>query len=814
MSPPRPLSDTPAPACTHCGLPVPGARWTGPGGPQFCCGGCEAAHQLIVDRGLSAYYELRDDEPGAARPDAAQVRFDDFDRPDFLARYATRTDGELTVTLALQGIHCAACVWLLENLPRICDGVQRARVAWTQRTIAVTWREDTTSLSTIAAAIDRLGYRPHPLREDAREAIEQSEERELLTRLAVAGAAAGNNMLIAGSLYLGLGSYMSADIYGFLRLASCIVGLVAILGPGRVFFSGAWAAARARVPHMDLPIALGLGAGAIAGVWHTLRGTGEIYFDTLSVLVFLLLLGRWIQYRQQRGAASSVSLLARMTPRLAHRIVDGIVVDVPSEVLQPGDTVEVRATETFPADGRVLRGTTTIDQSLLTGESRPVALGPGDEATAGALNLSAAVRIGVEATGTDTRIGKVLHMVEHAVRDRPRLVAMADRIGARFVIAVVVLATATGLAWARIAPDLALDRAITLLIVACPCALALATPLTLAVAVGRAARRRILIKGADVLERLASPGTMWLDKTGTLTEGHARVLGAVGPTWVRPLVAALERQSAHPVAVALAEAFGGETTVGLRVVDVQQSAGGGIRGTVDGHDVAVGNEAFVLDAAGAIVPTLRAAAASFVAEGGSPIYVAVDRAVTMVAAVGDRLRDDAKPTIDALVARGFEVGILSGDHPEIVAGVGARLGLDPARCHGGLTPEDKVSFVRGTKGPVVMVGDGVNDSAALAAADVSIATRDGAEASLHAASVYLGQPGLHGVLELLELSGRAMRTIRRTFTVSLAYNLVCVGLAMAGTITPLWAAVLMPLSSLTVVATAVAGARLPREEST
>lgn len=808
----RPLNETVDAGCTHCGLPVVGARVAAGAVPRFCCGGCEAAHGLIVEHGLGAYYELRDDEaPGATRLGQAAVDYADFDRPEFLERYAHSDDGARTVTLALEGIHCAACVWLLENLPRLCEGAQRARVDWTQRTITVTWRDDATSLSKIAGAIDRLGYRPHPLRGDIRADIEQRQERELLTRLAVAGAAAGNNMLIAGALYLGLGSYMSAPVHGFLRLASCIVGLVAILGPGRVFFTGAWAAARARVPHMDLPIALGLGAGALAGVWHTIRGTGEIYFDTLSVLVFLLLLGRWVQYRQQRRAASSVSLLARMTPRVAHRVVDGRVVDVPSEVLQPGDTIEVRATETFPADGRVVAGTSTMDQSLLTGESRPVALGTDGEATAGAVNLSAAIRLRVEATGTDTRIGKVLHMVEHAASDRPRLVALADRIGARFVVAVVVLATLTGVAWATVTPAVALDRAITLLIVACPCALALATPLTLAVALGRAARRRILIKGADVLERLAEPGTMWLDKTGTLTQGHVHVRGVVGPEHVRPLVAALERQSAHPAALALASAFDDPSVATLRVAGVEQSAGGGIRGTVDGHDVAVGNEGFVRRTAAAIAVSLREAAERFVDDGGSPVFVAVDGVVVMVAAVGDRLRDDARATVQALQAEGFEVGILSGDHPHLVAAAGRELGLDPARCHGGLTPEDKVAFVRraAKRGPVVMVGDGVNDSAALAAADVSIATRDGAEASLQAAAVYLGQPGLSGVLQLLHLSQRALTTIRRTFGVSLAYNVVCVGLAMAGVITPLWAAVLMPLSSLSVVATAIAGARMP-----
>jgi Cu2+-exporting ATPase len=806
--------DVPAPSvgevtCAHCDLPVPSGLVRPEQTAQFCCQGCRAAYTLIHDRGLEAYYRLRPEAPATPPASATTVRFDDFDRPGFLAQFSATSEGGRRVTFALAGIHCAACVWLLEKLPQIVPGVTDARVDWARRTIDLQWNPELVSLSAVAAAIDRLGYRPHPLRDDTVERLQVEDERQQLVRLAVAGAAAGNNMLIAGSLYLGMFSYMSGSALTLLRVASCLVGLVSLLGPGRVFFRGAIVALRAGVPHMDLPIALGLGAGGVAGLVNTLRGSGEIYFDTLSVLVFLLLLGRWIQHRQQRRAASAVSMLDRLTPRTAHRVVDGRVVDVPSEVLEVGDAVEVRAGETIPSDGTVLRGRSSVDQSLLTGESLPVAVTPDDEVAAGTLNLSAAIVVGTTAVGAQTRIGKILDLMERAAAGRAPIVALADRIGAWFVVVVVGLAVATFAGWWMVDPALALPRAVTLLIVACPCALALATPLTLSVAIGRAAGHGILIKGGDVLQRVTVPGTMWLDKTGTLTQGRSAMLGWSGDPSARPLVAALEAESAHPTARALVEGLGAASDPALRVVAVQQSDRGGIRGTVDGHDVVLGHERFVAASAGAPPPDLAVAADRWLAAGASPVFVAVDGRITAVTAVGDPLRPDARASLDAVRARGFRVGILSGDHPRVVARVGAQLGLDASACHGGLTPEDKVRFIRETPtvGSSVMVGDGVNDSAALAAADVGIATKDGAEASLRAAPVYLARPGLASVIDLLDAGTATMKTIRRTFGASLAYNAVCVSLAITGLITPLLAAVLMPLSSLTVVGVAIAGGR-------
>lgn len=799
-----------APDCAHCGLAVPAGSVRSGDEDQFCCAGCRTAWTLIHEHGLGAYYMLQGEGARArASTGDEDIRFGDLDRPAFTERHVVCDAGRCRTRLAIDGIHCAACVWLLEKLPRVCPGVESARLDWARSTLDLRWDPEVVRLSTIAGAIHGLGYRPHPLPIGATADPGRAEDRRQLVALAIAAAAAGNNMLIAAALYLGGFSFMEGSIEALLRLASCGVGLVSVLGPGRVFFQGAVAALRTRVAHMDVPIALGLFVGGLGGLVNTLRGAGDIYFDTLSVLVFLLLLGRWIQSRQQRRAARAVELMRRLTPRIAHRVVEGAVVDVPGEALQPGDVVEVRAGETIPGDGELTWGTSAVDASILTGETRASPVGQGAAVAAGTLNVAATIHVRVTSVGSDTRIGRVLELVEASGRDRPRIVALADHMASRFVIAVVALAALTFAVWAVLLPSVAVDRAVTLLIVACPCALALATPLAISVALGRAARREILIKSGDVLQRLVEPGTLWLDKTGTLTQGRMTLARWVGDPNAKLAVAALERHSSHPVAVALASALARPDEPPRGVDGVEQSQRGGIVGRVEGAAWAVGNEGFVR-ARGVAVPAWgRRAAEPMVAEGLSPVFVAREGELVAVAAVGDPIRPEAADAIRSLADRGWEIGILSGDHAEIVRGVGASLGLDPRRCHGGLTPEDKVRYVREPHGDgtTVMVGDGVNDSAALAAASVGIATRDGAEASLQAAPVYLGRAGLGGVVELCDLSAHAIRTIRINFGVSLAYNLVCVSLAALGWVTPLLAAVLMPLSSLTVVGVSLGAAR-------
>jgi Cu2+-exporting ATPase len=790
-------------ACAHCRLPVAEGLVLAGDEPQFCCSGCRTAYALIHAHGLACYYDIAD--ASGARADAPRLDYAGFDDEAFLAANSeTLAGGERRTTLAIDGIHCAACIWLLERLPRMVPGVVEARASWRRSTLTVRWQG--AKLSQIADAVARLGYRPSVLGAGTAELARTRANRRALIEIGIAGAAAGNNMLIAAALYLGMFSYMDGVTETLLRWTSCLVGIVSVAWPGRVFVRGAIQSLRARSPHMDLPVALGLVVGAVAGLVNTVLDRGEIYFDTLSVLVFLLLVGRFIQTRQQQRAAATVEVLHRLTPRSAHRVEAGRVVDVPAQVVAAGDVLEVRASEIVPADATVIEGTSSVDASILTGETRPVDVAVGDAIAAGALNLAATLRVRALAVGERTRIGRVLELVESSAQQRPKIVQLADRIGSRFVVAIVAIASATLVAWLSIDPSVAVDHTVALLVVACPCALAMATPLAISVALGRAARRRILIKGGDVLQRLSVPGTIWLDKTGTLSEGRARVVAWIGDASARPFVAALEQSSIHPVALALQTVA--PATASVTAV---RHAQGGVEGIVDGRSVAVGNEAFIR-ARAELSTAFADEAAHLAASASSPVFVAIDGTVVAVAGVGDPLRDDAVAAVAELRARGYTIGILSGDHPAIVTAVGRSLGIPASLCHGGLDPETKVEYVRTTIGPVVMVGDGVNDSAALAAASVGIATRDGAEASLEAAPVYLGRPGLRPLLELLDGSRVAMGAIHRNFAVSLFYNAVSVGLAAGGLINPLVAALLMPLSSLSVIGLSLA-LRWPRRES-
>ncbi len=802
------MSLTPSTACTHCGLPIADASREADA--RFCCHGCRTAHALIVEHGLESFYRhaAGDDRRAAAIGDGPPPSYRDLDRARFVRAHTTETaTGQREATLGIEGMHCAACVWLLEKLPRVVPGVIEARVNWRRASMRVRWQTDRTSLSAIAEATAGLGYRPHPEVARPRDRDAHANQRQLV-RLGVAFAAAGNNMLIALSLYLGMFSMMAEPVVQLLRGASCLVGVVSLLGPGRVFFVGAWAALRSRTPHMDLPVALGLAVGGIAGMVNTVTGHGEVYFDTLSALVFLLLLGRYIQARQQRRAAALVEVLYSVTPRTARRVVQGEVIDVPALALEPGDCVEVRAGDVVPADGTVLHGRSAVDHKVLTGESRPRGVGPGASLAAGAINLQAALTVRVDATGEDTRMGRILAEVEPSGGPRAKVVRLADQIGGWFVLTVLVAAILTLAGWLVVDATVAVDHAVALLIVACPCALALATPLAISVGIGRAARSQILIKGGDVLQRLATPGRLWLDKTGTLTQGCMSVVKWDGDSSVIGQVAALQRHSSHPVARALVEYGAGRGHQEQpEVTDVDQSMRGGIEGSVDGRRVVVGNAPFVeARVNGPLPPAVLRAAIQMVARVASPVFVAVDGRVVAVAGVGDPLRPEAASVVGRLRDRGWEIGILSGDHPDVVAHVGRALGLPEARCHGGLLPQDKVAYAREQDGGLttVMVGDGVNDSAALAAATVGIAVREGAESGLDAAPVYLGSPGLEGLVELVDGSRSTLRTIRRNFAVSLAYNAVSIGLAAFGLIGPLLAAVLMPLSSLSVVGMSLA----------
>lgn len=782
--------------CAHCGLPVPDAP-PAAGAAAFCCAGCATAWSLLHDHGLAHYYRLPERRRAAVA--ASGRRYDELDHPAFQDRHVRRgPDGVRETELYLDGVHCASCVWLVERVPLAVPGAVRAELDVSRHVVRLAWDERATTLAAIARFLDELGYRAHPWRAGGAETLRRAEDRAALLNIGVAGALAGNVMMFALALYAGWLGGIERELEHYFRWISLALTTPALFGPGRVFFRGAWAALRTRALHLDLPIAIALAVGWARGAVNTVRGTGPIYFDGVAALVFLLLVGRFLQQRAQRAAADSGALLYALTPATARAVSGDRAAEVPVDALLPGMEVEVRSGETVPADGVVVDGAGELDTALLTGESRPVAVTPGDAAHAGTVNLGGRLRIRVERAGSETRVGRMLAEVERGAMRRAPIVRAADRLAGGFVAVVLALAAATWLWWAPRDPANALDHAIALLIVTCPCALALGTPLAVTVAIGRAARRGILVRGGDALETLARPGLLLLDKTGTVTTGRTRLIAWHGPDEVRALVLALERHSSHPIAAAFARAWP-ELHV-LEAAGVVPTFGGGLRGVVGGRRVVVGSPAFVAAHASGAPPVATA-------EDRTPVHVAVDGRVVAVAELGDTVRPEAALVLARLRGAGWRLRLLSGDAPAVAHAIGATLGFAPEECRGGATPEDKLAAVAeaARRGPVVMVGDGVNDAAAISHATAGIGVRGGAEACLAAADVFLAREGLEPLGELVAGARRTMRVIRRTIAFSLAYNAVGATLAVTGAINPLIAAILMPLSSLTVVLAAWRG---------
>ncbi|MBK9072415.1 MAG: heavy metal translocating P-type ATPase [Myxococcales bacterium] len=787
------------PGCSHCGLSLPAGVTPSEAGLAFCCAGCETVYEVLRDQQLGHYYDIA----GVRAPARSSGRsYAEFDDPAFHKLYVTVAENGLARTsLFLEDLRCAACVWLVEQAPTQLDGVSQARADIGRSRLDLVFDPTRTALSAIARRLDRVGHPAHPYRGIDRDLARRKEDRALLLRIGVAGAVVGNVMLLAIALYAGWLSDMNAQDTQFFRMLSMIATVPTITYAAMPFFRGAWTALRQRRLHLDFPLAVGIAAGLGWGTLNVLRGTGEIYFDTVAMLVFLLLLARWVQARHYRRASTSAEMLLGLTSSRVRRVIgaDDATIDAPIEAIHIGDAVVVHAGETIPVDGVIRRGSSALDMALLTGESQPVDVAVGATVFAGTLNVAAPLTIVATSLGEETRVGQLVARIDEQHRRRSRVEQMVDRVSGRFVAVVFAVAILTFVAHGVITSwSAGAEHAMALLIVTCPCALALATPLAVSFALGRAARRGILIKGADALERLATPGTVVLDKTGTLTHGKLTVVAALPHRDDLPAVAALEVGMSHPVARALAAAASPHAA---GAVDVAQQTGRGVTGTVDGQAYVVGAPAWVLSQA-TMSSELARAMDEAARRGETPVLVAKGGAVSSVILLSDPLRADAAPAVARLRMLGWRVKICSGDAPHVVAHVAAALAVAPADCQGGATPEAKLATIEALRanGPVVMVGDGVNDAAALAAATCGIAVHGSADASIEAADVFVRTAGLAPVASLVHSASLTMRVIRRNFAISTFYNVIMGGLAVLGVIHPLWAAILMPLSSLTVLA--------------
>lgn len=791
--------------CSHCGLQVPAGEIDGERELQFCCEGCRAVHAAIIAGGFEDYYRRRGEQKPRRAAGAEVPGYQLLDAPAFQeAACEDLPSGCRRVELGIDGLHCGACVWLLERMPRVTRGLHASRVNLAKRTIELDWVPGDVALSDIARSLGRLGYGLRPGRGAADREARRADDRRWIVRIAVAAAIAGNIMGISFALYGGMFTGIDPVYQAFLRWTSLVLVVVALAWPGRVFLRGAWAALRAGTTHMDQPVAIGLVIGTVAGFYTTLTGGHETWFEAVSMLVLLLLVGRWLQHRSQRQAQDAVERLFSLAPSSACRVVEGRLEELPSEALSPGDLVRVRAGDIVPADGEVTRGAASVDRSLLTGESRPVRVRTAEAVHAGERCLDGTFDARVARSGAETRIASILRSAAAHAAARPRIVQAADRLAGWFVAAVMALAIVTFLVWVQDGWTVAVDRTVALLIVTCPCALGLATPLAIVAALGRAARRGMLIKGGDVLETLSRPGTLLLDKTGTVTKGKVRVLEVIGEASVVEAAAAVERSSGHPSARAIVRRSEKD---GL-ASDVLEHAGQGIEGTVDGSRYHIGSRRWMDTVVSAWNPDRSTCLQRAEAIGGSDVWVARDGVVEACIIVGDPVRTEAAGVVARMTSAGWRLGLVSGDSRTIAEAVAANVGMDASMVTAEAMPEQKVAVVQAqATHPVVMVGDGVNDAAAMGAADVGVAVHGGAEAALSTADVCLAGDGLAGVESLLVVARQTMRRIRLNISVSIAWNAAFAGLAMVGLIGPILAAVLMPLSSASVVMLSARGTR-------
>lgn len=766
--------------CAHCGNGIAKFR-----NSRFCCAGCETVYGMLQSQGLGRYYELRarfGDQWPLLPPADSVHSFAYLDDPAFVESYAG--PGGKVMRFYLEGVHCAACVWLTEKLPTLAEGVQSAELNLTSGVATVAIHPGG-SFARAAEALERLGYRPHPFElRDANLSEERAMRRQLL-RMGVAAAGSGNIMLLAIALYTGADEGYAA-LFRWVSLALYIPVFIYSAEP---FFRNAVSSLRVKRLSIDVPIAFGLSTGTIASIWNLMQGSNEVYFDSLSGLIFLLLASRYLLSRVQARAADASHLLHFLTPsRAQRRELDGLFHEVRSDSLQVGDEIEVLPGSVIPADGVILTGWSEISRSWMTGEAKSELMGPGGAVLAGSLNESASLTVRVTASGAATRLGDILRQTEKALSARSSTLVITDQM-ARFFVPITFAFIAAGF-WVGYEVSVAegIARAMAVAIVACPCALALAIPLAMSLSIGRLAKGGVLVRGADVLEKLSAVDTVFFDKTGTLTDGQFTVTRWVPKRdGLEGILLGLEAKSQHPIARAIRTYFSRENIFASDFRELREVMGVGVGGVLGGRRYAIRR--------------------SETLEEGTEVALYEEGEVVATLTLSDRVRPYAAEAVRQLGQMGISVGILSGDNASAVAAMSAQLHVRPENSFSGLTPEAKAELVKDFPGDVLMVGDGANDSIALASASVGMAIQGGLEVSMRAAGIYGASTDPLDVVRMIKVARETMRVIRRNLVFTVLYNVGVIAIALSGLLQPLVAAVLMPLSAFTVFCLSIMGTR-------
>lgn len=809
------MSDDAQTACTcfHCGLPLSNANNFSAQleGKQrlFCCFACESVCKAIFAAGLEGFYQRTPEGSLLAPPPEPPSDLTLYDLDEVQAEFVAELADIRDIHLLVEGIHCAACIWLIERSLMPLDGILTANVNLSGRRLHLRWDNRRISLSQVLQRLADIGYRAVPYDPEVAEGRLKKQNRALLFRMAFAGFAMMNLLWVSIALYSGADKGEFRSLFYWVGF---VLATPTLFYSGWPFLKGAWSGLRQLRLGMDLPIAIGATSTWAYSVYVTLNpsATGEVYYDTVVNFLFVILVGRHLESLSKRHAVAATQRLLNLQPRVASVLRDGEEQIVPVRSIKTGEQVLIRPGASIPVDGRVVEGHSTVDESMLSGESKPLKKQLGDQVSAGTVNIQGALSVEVQGTLRNTALGRIISLVEEAQASKAPIQCLADRIVPWFVALTLLLAALTFAYWLQQDFELALMAATSVLIITCPCAFGLATPMAIAVASGLGARNGILVKNGEVLETLSTITHFVFDKTGTLTEGRMTVRHIIAGPGIDSdecltQVAMLQSYSEHNIAHAIiryAEQRELKLESGL-LTDFHNQPGYGVAGKINGIRLDCGTQAWLEKCNNTLDPALLARAQEYEAQVMTCVYVASAGRHIGVIVIADHLRAEAKPLVGSLRQEGIKMTLLTGDKQKTADAIADELGGMNVIAE--VLPEDKDAVIKALQAQgdrVAMVGDGVNDAPALIRADVGIAVGSGTDVSMDSADIVLVQNDLEKISLALKLSRRTLKSIHQNIAISFTYNSIMVPLAMMSFITPLVAAISMPISSLLVIGNA------------
>ena len=798
--------------CFHCGLPCPettsySVKITGDE-RAMCCPGCQAVAQAIVDNSLEDYYKYRTEQSITADnlipEELEQLQL--YDNSKLQDQFVTSSSSHpeiKNVSLILEGIVCAACVWLNEKHVNHLTGVKSFSINYSTQRARISWDDSQIKLSEILKSISSIGYRAHPFDPGRHESIQKRERQRALIRLSVSGLGAMQVMMLAIALYAGDYSGIDSDMKLFFRWVSALIATPVVFYSAQTFFIGAWRDLKRKNLGMDVPVALAIGGAYLASLWATLTNSGQVYFDSVTMFTFFLLLGRFLELRARQRSSEVADALVKLLPVMAARIGSNGIEQVLVNELNLDDHIRVKPGDTIPADGIIIEGQTSIDESLVTGESYPLRRLENESVIGGTVNIESPIVVKITKIGEETVLAGIQRLLDRAQTEKPHIALLADKVASVFVGVILIVATVVGFIWWQIDSERAFWIVLSMLVVTCPCALSLATPAAMTAATGALTRLGMLVTHAHALETLAKVDTFVFDKTGTLTQGvlalkETTLIGSLSETQCKKIATSIEQASEHPVA----KAFQFLCSDLLVTKKIQAQVGEGVEAVIDNVRYRIGKRNWVSDVVG--MPLQEEVDNINKNQIQSQIYLANEKEWLAVFTLEDNIRDDAKSMIDDLGKLNINTILLSGDQDSVVRNTANT--LDIQTMHSEQSPDDKLSVIKGLQQQghiVAMVGDGVNDAPVLAAAQVSIAMGSGTQLAQASSDMVLLSENLNHLQESIVHARKTIKVVKQNLSWAVIYNLTALPLAALGFIAPWLAAIGMSASSLFVVLNAL-----------